>query len=100
MHDGHGHHHHDHNHAHTHTHAQGGFTAEDETRALLNYMYEHNRTHASELDLMTDQLEGDAAAALGEAVRLYNAANDKLHEVLHLIAPAEEPAEDVAGEEA
>ncbi|MBR0374406.1 MAG: cobalt transporter [Mogibacterium sp.] len=96
MHDGHHHHHHDHDHAHAHTHAPGGFTAEDEVRALLNYMYEHNKSHASELDLMVDQLEGEAAEKLHEAVHLYEDANDKLHEVLHLIAPAEEAGEEEA----
>ena len=65
-------HHHDHDHDHTHEQPQG-VDAVKQTRALLQYMLEHNRHHAEELHDLAHQLSGQDKVA----------AADRIHEAIH-----------------
>ena len=94
---------HTHTHAdgtsHTHTHAdgtshthgatEGSVSDEARTAALLNYMLEHNRSHADELSDMAAKLEAAEQDRAAEIIRAgvldFSAGNDKLEEALRII---------------
>jgi hypothetical protein len=88
MHDGHGH-------SHEHPHCQGHHheheAAQDPARMLsiLEYMLEHNKSHAGELAELAHNLHhsgSDAAAELiGKGVKDFEAGNSKLEEALNLL---------------
>lgn len=55
-----------------HCHGCGGSGADapaDKNAALLNYMLDHNRHHASELDQMADKLAGEGQQQAAEQIR-------------------------------
>lgn len=55
-------------HANHHHHHEGGENAR-ENLALLTYMLDHNRHHASELEDLADKLEADGMAQAAEQIR-------------------------------
>ena len=65
-------HSHDHEHHHDHEHPHGA-DAVRQTRALLQYMLEHNRHHAEELHDLAHELSGQGKVA----------AADRIHEAIH-----------------
>ncbi len=66
------------NNEHRHTHG----TAKEETRALLNYMANHNEHHAEELCEIADSLSSEAAKAVQEAVELLKQSTEKLRQAI------------------
>ena len=66
------------NNEHGHTHG----TVKEETRALLNYMADHNEHHAEELREIADSLSSDAAKAVREAVELLKQSTEKLRQAI------------------
>lgn len=86
-----------HSHAHVHDHAGGSccchgehkVQSADENISLLNYMAEHNKHHAEDLHELYHTLENsgktEAAALVGEALRLYAQGNEKLDGALKLL---------------
>ena len=92
-------HEHDHDHAHhchphSHEHTGDKPMSPEEVLALLNYMLDHNRSHAEELHNIAHALEKqgkhDAAALVGDAVHYFGHCNDKLEEALRLVKVKEE----------
>jgi len=80
---------HEHEHAHGHTHTHGpvsAFESEEQAKALMSYMLDHNRHHAEELHELCHKLEAsgkaDAAALIDEAVDRYFEGNDLLSKAL------------------
>ena len=84
-------HEHAHEHAchHEHSHAGAPELSEEQTLALMNYMLEHNRSHAEELHNIAHALEKqgkhEAANLVGDAVHYFGHCNDKLDEALRLV---------------
>ena len=80
---------HDHEHEHPHDHEHESITGEvggsARTRALLQYMIEHNDHHAEELAELLDHLEGAPRKKLLEAIGSFEVANTQLREVLALM---------------
>ncbi len=87
---------HEHEHAHEHVcghhHEHGAEVPElsaEQTAALMSYMTEHNRSHASELHGVAHSLEkqgkAEAAKLVAEAVHYFDHGNDKLEEALRLV---------------
>jgi hypothetical protein len=78
--------HHDHNHGHT----GGG----PQIRTLLEYMIEHNKSHAAELDELARKLRGTeqqaAADLIAEGITDFDRGNKKLVRALELL-PAGDP---------
>ena len=74
---------------HEHSHAGAPELSEEQTLALMNYMLEHNRSHAEELHNIAHALEAqgraEAAGIVGEAVHYFGHCNDKLEEALRLV---------------
>ena len=68
-------HHHEHHH---HERHHGETPSKEEAIALLKYMVDHNRHHASELYDLADAFDEDIAAMIFEAVKSMEAANEKL----------------------
>ncbi|MBQ6420599.1 MAG: hypothetical protein IJU96_11180 [Clostridia bacterium] len=66
------------NNEHRHTHG----TAKEETRALLNYMANHNEHHTEELCEIADSLSSEAAKAVQEAVELLKQSTEKLRQAI------------------
>ncbi len=66
------------NNEHRRTHSE----ADDEARALLKYMADHNAHHAGELASLEGALPGKAAAYVREAISLLNASTEKLREAI------------------
>ena len=103
----HDHEHHDHDHEehfhfhnevpHSHGSAEHAHTSLDSTsasvysqvKALLDYNYKHNTSHADELDKLADKLESlgyaEAAAKVSAAKELFSEGNKNLKEALELI---------------
>ena len=73
---------HDHQHPHSHSHEHH---SSEETLALLTYMLGHNRHHAEELHELAHGISEEAAALLHEAVKDYEAGNEKLGKALELM---------------
>lgn len=73
------------NHNHSHEHSHGNASSPEETLALLEYMAEHNRHHAEELQKIALLSEPRAAALINKAVELMAAGNDKLCEALKIM---------------
>ena len=65
---GHGEHCHEHEDGHCHEHEEG-VAVPPSTAVLLEYMLNHNRSHAAELDKMAAKLAGEGNAAAAEQVR-------------------------------
>jgi ABC-type Zn2+ transport system substrate-binding protein/surface adhesin len=78
-------HEHDHHHEHHHDHDHHDH-APNKTHALLEYMVEHNKSHAVELKDLAEKiaLSGDQKSAdlLSEGVKSFEQGNAKLAEVL------------------
>lgn len=73
-----------HQHAHEHTHGTGEQTPA-QRNAILTYMLEHNQHHAEELHELGHQTEGEASELIHEAVKLFEASNEKLAAALELL---------------
>ena len=77
---------HSHSHEHEHTHAPVDLK---QTKALLQYMLEHNRHHAEELHDLAHQLSGEgkhaAADRIHEAIHSYEEGNNLLEQALAAI---------------
>jgi hypothetical protein len=77
---------HDHHHEHHHSHPAGGEDAIRQSRALLEYMLDHNRHHAEELhDLahqLGDQGRQEAAERMHEAIHRFEEGNALLEQAL------------------
>lgn len=86
-------HDHPHTHEHHHEHPHGENTV-PQTRALLEYMLEHNRHHAEELhDLahqLGDQGKAEAANLIHEAIHRFGEGNDLLDKALKAVSSEEE----------
>ena len=100
-------HHHDHDHEehfhfhnevpHSHGSAEHAHTSLDSTsasvysqvKALLDYNYKHNTSHADELNKLADKLESlgyaEAAVKVSAAKELFSEGNKNLKEALELI---------------
>ena len=76
---------HTHDHGHEHHHDHGDMPSAERTKALLNYMIDHNEHHAEELAELVDSLEGAARKRLLEAIGSFEAGNVQLREVLELM---------------
>ena len=86
-HDHHGHDHHHHHHAHDHSHtgdhqASSQESSYEEALAVLEYMLDHNRHHAKEIDDLKTVLTPDSTDALDQIVGAYTNANDLLEAFL------------------
>ncbi len=72
-------------HDHNHIHAQGK-SEQEEAKALLNYMLEHNEHHAEELISLSDRLREldmeSSASDLDKAVSFYKKGNEMLEKAL------------------
>ncbi len=70
---------------HQHHHHDGGEVSFEKNLAILEYMVDHNRHHAEDLDELADALEkqdhADIAKQLKACLVDYNAANDKLADI-------------------
>lgn len=86
----HEHENHDHDHQHEHGHSHGTALNQDQVRALLDYNYKHNTSHADELAGLASKLESlgnkDAAAKVAEAKELFSQGNDALKQALELLS--------------
>lgn len=71
---------HTHNHEHSHSH-----TSPEETLALLKYMLGHNRHHAKDLHGIAHNTDGEASELIHQAVKDFEAGNDKLEQALKLL---------------
>jgi ABC-type Zn2+ transport system substrate-binding protein/surface adhesin len=63
---------HEEEHDHTHTDHCGscnGCDGKDQTAALLSYMYQHNQSHAAELDQMAGKLQAEGREKAAEQIR-------------------------------
>ncbi len=84
----HDHDHHDH-HDHEHHHHDHPMENKEQVKALLDYNYKHNTSHADELDKLADKLESlgyaEAAAKVSAAKELFSEGNKNLKEALELI---------------
>lgn len=84
----HDHDHHDH-HDHEHHHHDHPIENKEQVKALLDYNYKHNTSHADELDKLADKLESlgyaEAAAKVSAAKELFSEGNKNLKEALELI---------------
>lgn len=82
---------HEDGHGHEHHHDGKELTGE-QTLALMSYMLEHNRSHASELHdvahALSSQGRDEAAALIHDAVHYLDHGNQKLEEALKLIKEA------------
>lgn len=76
---------HDHDHSHPHSHSQEAANPA-ETLALLNYLLDHNRHHARELEELAHRVDQEQAhLLLHEAVDALEQSNDKLAAALALL---------------
>jgi hypothetical protein len=79
---------HDHSHTHEHTHGPAFGQAPAKTRAILEYMLDHNRRHAQELSGVAEKIRaeglGTAADLVMEAVQDFEEGNEKLAKALSL----------------
>ena len=86
----HDHEHHDHDHHdHEHHHHDHPMENKEQVKALLDYNYKHNTSHADELDKLADKLESlgyaEAAVKVSAAKELFSEGNKNLKEALELI---------------
>ncbi|WP_051154858.1 MULTISPECIES: hypothetical protein [unclassified Butyrivibrio] len=81
--------HHDHDH-HEHHHHDHPMENKEQVKALLDYNYKHNTSHADELTKLADKLESlgfaDASAKVSEAEKLFSEGNANLKAALDLIS--------------
>ena len=81
--------HHDHDH-HEHHHHDHPMENKEQVKALLDYNYKHNTSHADELTKLADKLESlgfaDAAAKVSAAEKLFSEGNANLKAALDLIS--------------
>ncbi|WP_022764743.1 zinc transporter [Butyrivibrio sp. XPD2006] len=79
---------HDHEH-HEHHHHDHPMENKEQVKALLDYNYKHNTSHADELKKLSDKLESlgyaEAAAKVSAAKELFSEGNKNLKEALELI---------------
>ena len=79
---------HDHEH-HEHHHHDHPMENKEQVKALLDYNFKHNTSHADELDKLADKLESlgyaEAAAKVSAARELFSEGNKNLKEALELI---------------
>ena len=82
---------HTHDHAHPHTH-ESERGAPSQTVALLRYMLEHNRSHATEVEALIPKLvaegKADAAMMIETGVKSYKDGNDWLAAALKKLEEA------------
>jgi hypothetical protein len=91
-------HSHEHTHSHSHEHTHEGDHAHERApgggdlaklTALLKYMLDHNREHAAELEDVAHNLSHagrrESADLIGEAVKDFGRANDRLARALDLL---------------
>jgi len=99
MHDGHDclhecQHNHNCDNEHPHTHPHGNChcsdsNPSDESKALLEYMLKHNRSHADELNTLAHSLGGDTAVLVYKAIMSYEAGNENLAQALNYLNKVE-----------
>ena len=82
----------EHKHSHSHGHKENK-AAPSKELSLLNYMLEHNKQHAHELEEVRMRIfsAGNKAAAelIDDAVRCFDMANEKLEKAASLIKSEE-----------
>ena len=66
-------------------HAPAVHAGHDETMALLAYLVEHNRSHASELKDLAREVRGPAKDQITEAIELLDRSNAKLAAALETL---------------
>ena len=85
-HEHHEHHDHEHEHHEHHHHDHGPMENMEQVKALLDYMYKHNRSHEDELAKMAEKLKclGNEAEAskVSEAQSYFAKGNELLSEAL------------------
>lgn len=69
---------------HDHIHENGNVSKEEELKALLSYMIKHNKHHEEELSELLTEAEGEAQKLIGDAIRDFQAGNEKLEAALAL----------------
>ena len=81
---------HEHHHDHEHHHHDHPMENKEQVKALLDYNYKHNTSHADELTKLADKLESlgfaDAAARVSKAEKLFSEGNANLKAALDLIS--------------
>lgn len=74
---------------HEQTHHENELLTPEQTLALMEYMLDHNKSHASELQNIVHSLESqgrsDAAVLTARAVQYFNESNDKLETALKIV---------------
>ena len=77
-----------HEHHHNHSHVESNMTAEELT-ALIEYTFNHNAAHLSQLEEISQQLKdlgnADASEIMLSAVKKYSEANNLLKEAIEKI---------------
>ena len=80
---------HTHEHDHEHHHHDHPMENKEQIKALLDYNFKHNTSHADELTKLSDKLESlgyaEAAAKVSAAKELFSEGNKNLKEALELI---------------
>ena len=84
-------HHHDHeHHDHEHHHHDHPMENKEQIKALLDYNFKHNTSHADELTKLSEKLDSlgftEAAAKVSEAEKLFSEGNANLKAALDLIS--------------
>ena len=76
-----------HHHEHSHHHGKDAVPATDQERsiALLQYMIDHNRSHAEELEELADGLSENVATMVRDAIGEFNHANEMLVSALDVL---------------
>ena len=75
-----------HSHDHAHHHGTGETTtSKEELLALLSYMVSHNKHHCEEITELAKSTEGDAAAALQNAIHSFEEGNQQLELALEIL---------------